>query len=89
MKYSSEAPLFRTVVDLPQWPFRMFPADGFVFLGSCFAQHVGSRFSDYGMQATVNPLGVLYNPLSIERVIMQTAQPCVEPFVFQHEGQFR
>lgn len=89
MKYSSEAPLFRTVVDLPQWPFRMFPADGFVFLGSCFAQHVGSRFSDYGMQATVNPLGVLYNPLSIERVIMQTAQPCVEPYIFQHEGQFR
>lgn len=89
MKYSSEAPLFRTVVDLPQWPFRMSPTDGFVFLGSCFAQHVGSRFSDYGMQATVNPLGVLYNPLSIERVIMQTAQPCVEPFVFQHEGQFR
>ena len=89
MKYSSEAPLFRTVVDLPQWPFRMFPADGFVFLGSCFAQHVGSRFADYGMQATVNPLGVLYNPLSIERVIMQTAQPCVEPYIFQHEGQFR
>lgn len=89
MKYSSETPLFRTVVDLPQWPFRMFPADGFVFLGSCFAQHVGSRFADYGMQATVNPLGVLYNPLSIERVIMQTAQPCVEPYIFQHEGQFR
>ena len=89
MKYSSEAPLFRTVVDLPQWPFRMFPADGFVFLGSCFAQHVGSRFSDYGMQATVNPLGVLYNPLSIERVIMQTVQPCVEPYIFQHEGRFR
>ena len=89
MKYPSETPLFRTVVDLPQWPFRIFPADGFVFLGSCFAQHVGSRFSDYGMQATVNPLGVLYNPLSIERVIMQTAQPCVEPFIFQHEGQFR
>lgn len=89
MKYPSETPLFRTVVDLPQWPFRMFPADGFVFLGSCFAQHVGSRFSDYGMQATVNPLGVLYNPLSIERVIMQTVQPCVEPYIFQHEGQFR
>lgn len=89
MKYSSEAPLFRTVVDLPQWPFRMFPADGFVFLGSCFAQHVGSRFSDYGMQATVNPLGVLYNPLSIERVITQTVQPCVEPYIFQHEGKFR
>lgn len=89
MKYSSEAPLFRTVVDLPQWPFRMFPADGYVFLGSCFAQHVGSRFADYGMQATVNPLGVLYNPLSIERVIMQTVQPCVEPYIFQHEGQFR
>ena len=89
MKYSSETPLFRTVVDLPQWPFRMFPADGFVFLGSCFAQHVGSRFADYGMQATVNPLGVLYNPLSIERVIMQTAQPCVEPYIFQHEGLFR
>lgn len=89
MKYPSETPLFRTVVDLPDWPFRIFPADGFVFLGSCFAQNVGMRFSDYGMQAMVNPLGVLYNPLSIEHVIMQTAQPCVEPYIFQHEGQFR
>ena len=89
MKYSSEAPLFRTVVDLPQWPFRMFPADGFVFLGSCFAQNVGMRFSDYGMQAMVNPLGVLYNPLSIESVAIQAAHPCVEPYIFPHEGQFR
>lgn len=89
MKYSSEAPLFRTVVDLPQWPFRMFPADGFVFLGSCFAQNVGMRFSDYGMQTVVNPLGVLYNPLSIESVAKQTVHPSVEPYIFQHEGQFR
>lgn len=89
MKYSSETPLFRTVVDLPDWPFRIFPADGFVFLGSCFAQNVGMRFSDYGMQAMVNPLGVLYNPLSIESVAKQTAHPSVEPYIFKHEGQFR
>ena len=89
MKYPSETPLFRTVVDLPDWPFRIFPADGFVFLGSCFAQNVGMRFSDYGMQAMVNPLGVLYNPLSIESVAIQAAHPSVEPYIFPHEGQFR
>lgn len=34
-------------------------------IGSCFADNIGSRMRDVGFDALVNPLGTMYNPLSI------------------------
>ena len=42
------------------------------FLGSCFAENIGSRMRQSGMPALVNPFGVLYNPLSILQVLTQS-----------------
>ena len=39
--------------------------DGLLFLGSCFADEVGSICRSLGFDALVNPFGVLYNPASI------------------------
>ena len=39
--------------------------DGLLFLGSCFADEVGSICRGMGFDAMVNPFGVLYNPASI------------------------
>ena len=39
--------------------------DGLVFLGSCFADEVGGICRGLGLDALVNPFGVLYNPASI------------------------
>ena len=39
--------------------------DGLLFLGSCFADEVGSICRGLGFNAQVNPFGVLYNPVSI------------------------
>lgn len=35
------------------------------FIGSCFAEDIGKKFSDGKMKVLVNPFGVLYNPLSV------------------------
>lgn len=39
--------------------------DGLLFLGSCFADEVGSICRGLGFNTWVNPFGVLYNPVSI------------------------
>lgn len=39
--------------------------DGLLFLGSCFADEVGSLCRGLGFNALVNPFGVLYNPFSV------------------------
>ena len=38
-------------------------------LGSCFAEEVASRLPRYGIATLSNPLGTLFNPLSIERTV--------------------
>ena len=37
-----------------------------MFVGSCFADNIGSMFSDNKFRCLINPLGTLYNPLSIK-----------------------
>lgn len=36
-----------------------------LILGSCFADNIGGRMRDVGFDALVNPLGTMYNPVSI------------------------
>ena len=45
--------------------FRLGCADKLLALGSCFAQVVGQRLCDRGVDIVLNPMGVLYNPKSI------------------------
>ena len=64
---SSQFPLFRTPVELPDSHPILSASTRVVLLGSCFAIHMGDRLSvDLGNgQCCVNPFGVLYNPRSI------------------------
>ena len=39
--------------------------DGFIVLGSCFADEMGGRMAAGGLKACVNPFGTLYNPVSV------------------------
>jgi hypothetical protein len=51
--------------------------DGLLFLGSCFADEVGSLCKGLGFNAMVNPFGVLYNPASIAQSVgrLQSGKP--------------
>lgn len=54
---------FRTIVDIPKLAFQIEPCEEILLVGSCFADSIGQRFKDEKFHATVNPFGVMYNPL--------------------------
>ena len=56
---------FRTIVDIPAPGFQIPPFAPMLFVGSCFAHGIGQRFVEEKFHATVNPYGVMYNPVSV------------------------
>ena len=60
---------FRTQVDIDKPHFQIEPCEEILFVGSCFADAIGHRFSDEAFPVTVNPYGVMYNPASILHTI--------------------
>ena len=65
--------------------------DGLLFLGSCFADEVGSLCRGLGFDAMVNPFGVLYNPASITQSVerLDSGKPfCHEDVIGVGEGQY-
>lgn len=65
---------FRTIVPLPSTAPVISPMSRVLVLGSCFAEHIGSRLqdalaTDEEGKCCVNPFGVLYNPASIAQAL--------------------
>ncbi|MBS7785739.1 GSCFA domain-containing protein [Flavobacterium sp. CYK-55] len=40
-----------------------------VLLGSCFAQNMGEKFSYFQFKASINPFGIIFNPISLKKII--------------------
>ncbi|MEO0037091.1 MAG: hypothetical protein RIQ59_302 [Bacteroidota bacterium] len=40
-----------------------------VAVGSCFAENMGEKFDFYKFQSTTNPFGIIFNPVSIEKIL--------------------
>ncbi|UOK42621.1 MULTISPECIES: GSCFA domain-containing protein [Flavobacterium] len=63
---------FRTQIPIPQSNFPIDYTSRIVSLGSCFAENIGDKFSYFKFQHTVNPFGIIFNPVSIEKIIRKT-----------------
>ena len=50
---------FRTVVDVDDPGFRIGACEEMLFVGSCFADKIGARFTDEKFRTIVNPYGVM------------------------------
>ncbi len=61
--------LFRTPVEVSTPLRKLRVEDRSVFLGSCFAENVGGVFSEAGLQALVCPLGPVYCPAALVRLL--------------------
>ena len=57
-----------------------------VALGSCFAENIGAKFNYFKFQNTVNPFGIIFNPVSIEKLIRRTVnqESFTESDIFFH-----
>ena len=56
---------FRTTVKTGENRGLLHHGDSVVLLGSCFSDNIGAKMRGAFMDATVNPMGTLYNPMSI------------------------
>lgn len=79
-----------THIKIPESPFKIQYKDRVMFIGSCFAGHIGDKMSVYRFRVNTNPFGVLYNPLSVSSACRRMLNP--EPFVtddlFLHGGLY-
>lgn len=59
-----------------------------LMLGSCFAENIGKQLINCGFNVIMNPMGILYNPISIhsalERII--EGREFTEDELFYHNG---
>lgn len=68
-----------TPVTIPA-PLRLFDASQrYVFMGSCFAQYLGRRFSEADMQVCVNPMGPVYSPFVLSKALQGWESPKAVP----------
>ena len=56
---------FRTKIDIQKYSFGISHNDKCLFIGSCFAENIGNKLVATKIPTSVNPTGILYNPLSI------------------------
>lgn len=83
--------IFQTEIKIQPLEQAISYGDGLLFLGSCFADEVGSICRGLGFDALVNPFGVLYNPASISQSVerLDSGNPfCHEEVVQVGEGQY-
>lgn len=61
-----------------------------VSIGSCFAENMGKKFDFYQFQNTTNPFGIIFNPVSIEKIIFRVTSKkyFTEKDVFFHNERW-
>ena len=63
-------------------------ASKILLLGSCFSENIGGKFDYFKFQNLQNPFGVIFNPVSIEKLIVRAVENRAfsEEDIFQHKG---
>ncbi|WP_445711687.1 GSCFA domain-containing protein [Flavobacterium sp.] len=77
---------FRTAIPIPKISMPIDYESKIVSLGSCFAENIGKKFDYYKFQNSVNPFGIIFNSVSLEKVITRsvTKHYFTEKDVFFH-----
>ncbi len=61
---------FRTEVQVGKYSTLLNYYDKSMFVGSCFATNIGERFQSSKLPCSINPYGVIYNPLTVAQILM-------------------
>lgn len=60
---------FTTKVPIPQYQHSIDYNSKILSLGSCFATNMADKLEDFKFENSCNPFGIIFNPVSIERLI--------------------
>ena len=79
---------FRTILPLPNYDFNIDHQDRVICVGSCFAEHIANKLKSNKFETFLNPFGILYNPVSIEKALsmLSTDSQFSEESLFNHQG---
>ena len=81
-------PDFRTPVNISPSGFSVDHRAAILLTGSCFTAHIGAYLERYKFRNLTNPLGIIYNPVSLAKSI--TAKPDFRAAdFFENEGRWR
>jgi hypothetical protein len=70
---------FRTEIQIPKATFGITHKDAIMLIGSCFAEKIGEKLTNYKFTTYINPFGILFNPASIAQGLNKIA----DDFLFE------
>ncbi len=83
-------PSFRTEIKIPPSSIKINHLSNCWSIGSCFAENIGQRLQEDKFQLLLNPMGIIYNPISITQTIncILSGKHFVKDDLFEHESQW-
>lgn len=60
---------FRTEIKIQDYPFQIDYQSKIFGMGSCFIENIQSKLDYYQFQILINPFGVIFNPVSIRKML--------------------
>ena len=60
---------FRTIIPIEKSENQIDYNSNLLLMGSCFAENIGAKFYYFKFSHLVNPFGVIFNPVSIEKLV--------------------
>ena len=81
---------FTTPIPIPKSPNPIDYHSKIISLGSCFAENMGEKFGYFKFQNSVNPFGIIFNPVSIEKLVERVVknQNFTEKDIFFHNERW-
>lgn len=79
---------FRTELNVPPAPFRIDHHTPVLAIGSCFAEEMGGRMLHLKFPVQLNPMGILYNPISLSNCLHRLLHPLpyTHADLVEHDG---
>ncbi|SEP79797.1 GSCFA domain-containing protein [Flavobacterium urocaniciphilum] len=77
---------FQTQIPISKSDFPIDYSSKIISFGSCFAENMGEKFEYFKFENVVNPFGIIFNSVSIEKLIIRCIrkQYFTENDIFQH-----
>jgi hypothetical protein len=84
-------PTFRTIFPGHSSGLRIHHEHSLFLIGSCFSTHIGKKLDNSGFRINSNPLGILFNPGSIQLALQRimSNHKITDDDLFFHEGLWR
>jgi hypothetical protein len=63
---------FQTTIPIKKSDYLIDYSSQLVSFGSCFAENMGEKFDYYKFSTITNPFGIIFNPISLEKIILRS-----------------